>query len=214
MAFTPHELSKYLRTVHTNASALDRIKIAYRPFVCPFTMLIDDCSNSKTIVDIGCGSGQFLLLLSKYTNAIRLGGIEISPALVNNARALLGSQQVADVNIEIYNGMEIPDFIREFDTVTLIDVFHHIKKEYQGNFLVNLYRKMRPGAKLIFKDINAAHPYVLLNKLHDLFLGGGIGHEISLSHAMELMRRAGFSVSSSSKKLMLWYPHYTIICIK
>ncbi len=214
MASTPLELSKYLRSVNTNASPLDRLKIAYRPFVCPFTLLIDDCRNSKAIVDIGCGSGQFLLLLSKYTNASRLAGLEISPGLVKNAKALLGSQNATDFNIQEYDGTLIPEFIQEYDTVTLIDVFHHVKKEHQENFLLQVFRKMRPGTQLIFKDINAAHPYILLNKMHDLLLGGGVGHEVSVSHAVELLRRAGFTIRSISKKIMLWYPHYTIICVK
>lgn len=38
---------------------------------------------------IGCGSGQFLLLLSKFTKAMKLGGIEISSTLINNAKDLL-----------------------------------------------------------------------------------------------------------------------------
>ena len=92
MVLSPKELSTYLSSVHNSASKLDKLKIIYRPYICPFDNLIIDCKDSKTILDTGCGSGQFLLLLSKYTNAIKLGGIEISPTLINNAKELLSNQ--------------------------------------------------------------------------------------------------------------------------
>ena len=111
------------------------------------------------------------MLLSKYTSAIKLGGIEISSTLVNNAKELLSNQSKTEFQIEIYDGINIPDFVYDFDTLPLIDVFHHIPKGMQERFMVELYKKMKPVSKLIFKDINAAHPFVLMNKIHDLFLG-------------------------------------------
>ena len=65
MILSAKELSAYLGTVHNNASILDKLKIVYRPYICPFDDLIATCQDSETILDIGCGSGQFILLLSK-----------------------------------------------------------------------------------------------------------------------------------------------------
>jgi len=72
------ELSEYLNNIYNHASKIDKLKIIYRPYICPFIDLINECKDSKSIIDIGSGSGQFLLLLSKYTKAMNLGGIEIS----------------------------------------------------------------------------------------------------------------------------------------
>ena len=165
-------------------------------------------------MDIGCGSGQFLLLLSKYTNVVKLGGIEISEGLVKNARELLSSQTKTAFQIEMFNGTDIPDLASEFELLTLIDVFHHVNKGDQLNFIKELYGKMSKGSKLIFKDIDASSPFVYMNKLHDTFLGGGAGKEMSVSHAKEILTSSGFKILSISKKRMLWYPHYTIVCIK
>ncbi len=214
MALSSKELSIYLSNAHNNASKLDKLKIIYRPYICPFEELIADCKDSKTILDIGCGSGQFLLLLSKFTDAIKLGGIEISPTLVNNAKDLLTTQSKTEFQIEIYDGITIPDFVYEFDTLTLIDVFHHIKREKQKSFVEELYKKMRHGSKLIFKDIDASHPLLFMSKLHDLLLAGEVVNMISISNAEKMLAETGFDIVSSSKKLMIWYPHYTIICIK
>lgn len=213
MALSPKELSSYLASLHNNASQLDKLKIIYRPYICPFNSLINDCKDSEKILDVGCGSGQFLLLLSKYTNAVKLGGIEISPILINNAKELL-SQNKTEFQIEIYDGINIPDFVYEFDTLTLVDVFHHIKRERQQKFILSLYEKMRPGSKLIFKDIDASHPLLFMSIIHDLLLAGEMVKMISVSEAKKMLNSAGFKILSVSKKLMLWYPHYTIVCIK
>jgi cyclopropane fatty-acyl-phospholipid synthase-like methyltransferase len=214
MTLTSKELSSYLGSVHNNASKLDKLKIIYRPYICPFSTLINDCTDSKKILDVGCGSGQFLLLLSKYTNAVKLGGIEISPALIKNAKELLLSQSKTEFQIEIYDGINIPDFVYEFNTLTLIDVFHHIKREWQQKFILSLYEKMRPGSKLIFKDIDASHPLLFISIIHDLLLAGEMVKMISVSEAKRMLTDAGFKILSVSKQLMLWYPHYTIVCIK
>lgn len=214
MGLSSKELSEYLHSIYTHASKIDKLKIIYRPYICPFTDLINACKDSKSIMDIGCGSGQFLLLLSQYTKATNLGGIEISATLVNNASELLGSQDKSKFQVEVFDGTHIPDFICEFDTITMIDVFHHIPQSSQENFITQLYRKMKTGSKFIFKDINASHPLVFMNKLHDTFLGGGPGKEISVSAAKDLLTKTGFNIISVREKTMIWYPHYTIICVK
>ena len=213
MTLSPKELSSYLGSMHNNASKLDKLKIIYRPYICPFHTLINDCKDSKKILDVGCGSGQFLFLLSKYTNAVKLGGIEISPALTKNAKELL-CQGKTEFQIEIYDGINVPDFVYEFDTITLINIFHHIKREKQQKFILRLYEKMKPGSKLIFKDINGSHPLFFLNIIHDLLMAGEMVKMVSVSEAKKMLTGVGFKILSVSKRLMLWYPHYTVICIK
>jgi cyclopropane fatty-acyl-phospholipid synthase-like methyltransferase len=214
MLLSPKVLSNYLGTVHNNASILDKLKIVYRPYICPFDDLIAICQDSETIFDIGCGSGQFLLLLSKYTTVKKIGGIEVSSSLVSNAKQLLTGQTKTEFQIEIYDGVNIPDFIHEFDTVTVIDVFHHIKKQMQERFILELYTKMKTGSKLIFKDIDGAHPLLFMSKIHDILLAGELVKMVSVSEAKEMLARIGFNIVSISKRLMLWYPHYTVVCIK
>jgi hypothetical protein len=65
MSLTPKELSGYLQDVYNTASTLDKLKIVYRPYVCPFDILINDCNGSKTILDIGwlwVGAVSFVII--------------------------------------------------------------------------------------------------------------------------------------------------------
>ncbi len=68
-----------------NAGFVDRLKIKYRPIICPFIDLIDFAKDKKSVFDIGCGSGQFCALIAKYTGVEKIMGIEINERLVKNA---------------------------------------------------------------------------------------------------------------------------------
>ena len=72
----------------------------------------------------------------------------------------------------MYDGVSFPDAISEFDTVLLVDVLHHVPPDGQDRFLTALAEAMRPGARLVFKDIAADSPLVVFNKLHDRVFAG------------------------------------------
>jgi cyclopropane fatty-acyl-phospholipid synthase-like methyltransferase len=208
------ELSLKLKQNLPAASFLDSLKIAYRPYVCPFDELLTLLPEGKSIFDIGCGSGMFLMLAAEYSKPHKLGGIEISGNLVDNARSLLSSYKMTS-QIEEYDGVKLPNLISEYDIVFLIDVFHHIPVPIQNSFFINLYKIMKPGSTFIFKDIDASKKgLVIMNKIHDLLLSGEIGNEVSSEEAQTLVKEAGFEVLSEKYIRTLWYPHYLIVCKK
>ena len=73
---------------------------------------------------------------------------------------------------------------------------------------------MKPGAVLIFKDIDAGSPLVVCNKMHDMVFAGEIGKEISFKNAKEMLSGAGFKITNSFKKTVFVYAHYFVICQK
>ncbi len=115
----------------------------------------------------------------------------------------------------MYNGTELPDVLFEYDHLFLIDVLHHVPVAQQAAFLKQIYAKMRPGSKLILKDIDAARlVWCSFNKLHDLMLSGEIGHEWTFARALTECQRIGFELVGSQKKRTLVYPHYTLELVK
>lgn len=207
-------LSRYLRSLPVNSSFIDKLKIAYRPYICPFGPLIEYAKFSTNVFDVGCGSGQFLALLARFAAIKKLGGIEISETLINNARALLANQAGIALFLAVFDGKTLPVQINEYDLVTMIDVFHHIPPARQARFLIDLSNTMKPGAVLIFKDIDRRSPLVFFNKLHDAVLGGGAGNEISVKKAEQRLADVGFTIISVTTKTTLVYPHYIIVCKK
>ena len=211
---TSQELIQYLkRSEGRNLKGLAHLKTVYRPVICPFDQLLDLIPPDKKVFDLGCGSGSLLSLINEFSKPRQLGGIEVSQNLVDNARQLLSASKVP-VSINFYDGLTIPDEISEYDVITLIDVFHHIPKQIQVSFFDQLYKKMKEGSMLVFKDIDGSSPLVYVNKLHDMLLAGEIGNEWSAKKAAEMLRNCGFECSEISYRRMLVYPHYTILAKK
>src|SRR5690554_7157609 len=147
------ELVKFLKqkTVHS-ASFLDNIKIAYRPYVCPFDDILNYMDNEKSVFDFGCGSGMLLSLIDEYKMPTKLGGCEITEELVKNANEVIAAKG-KESKVYLFDGHSIPEEISNYDYITMIDVLHHIPKKNQLEFLKQLVGKMKVGSEFILKDI-------------------------------------------------------------
>lgn len=215
-----HSLSKLLtKYVPKNISVLDRCKIIYRPYITPFVEILSIIPHRSRIFDIGCGNGALLNLIYQTKSPIKIGGIEISKKLVDNANELLhktlnnNSENYIEINIKQYDGISLPNLIG-YDVVLLVDVLHHIPKIQLMDFLLSLKQNMKSGSILILKDIDAGKALlVLFNKLHDLIVSQEIGNEISKKRAENFLLQAGFKIKLTTYQRMLWYPHYTILAI-
>lgn len=209
------EIAAYLRGKGAGRGFADALKISFRPLICPFADLLDFVRPGERACDIGCGSGQFALLLSRFAPIREVLGLEMSERLVNNARALFAAESPArSYAFELYDGRHLPERLEEYDILFLVDVLHHIPHQHQQDFLNEIFVHMRPGARLILKDIDAASPLVLVNKLHDLLFSWTLGSERSLRTATEMVRRAGFRVVDSFRRVRRLYPHYFVVVVK
>jgi cyclopropane fatty-acyl-phospholipid synthase-like methyltransferase len=204
-----------LRRSAVNASLIDRLKISYRPLICPFDEILGLLTRNDHVLDLGCGSGQFALLVSQFVRPASFHGVEIDEGLVRNAMELLSGAGVATpFTFEAYDGTTLPDVVGSATVVTMIDVLHHIPSEKQLPFLQSLYDAMPATSRLVLKDIDAASPLVLCNKLHDLLLSQTIGSERKLNAVVEDLEKIGFSVELASRHRMYVYPHYLILAQK
>jgi 2-polyprenyl-3-methyl-5-hydroxy-6-metoxy-1,4-benzoquinol methylase len=208
------DLVNVLRNANKSTDFISRLKIIYRPYICPFNHLLHHIDDTKSIYDIGCGSGQFLLLLATFKKPQKLGGIDIDEALINNAQNLLSQFNNFPVAVHTYDGEHIPENIENYDYVTLIDILHHLPYKNQLSFLIKIYQKMKPGSVLIYKDIDRSSPLVFGNKIHDLVLSRSLSKEISFKKAKKHLKDAGFEIINEYRKNMLWYPHFILIAKK
>jgi len=211
------DLVKYMKKVtdgHVKFGFTDRVKMIYRPYICPFNELITLVHKNDVIYDIGCGSGQFVSLVANFSKPRLIYGIEIEEKLIENARLLNKNNENTVFNFISYDGIHIPQEIGLANKVFLIDVLHHIPKERQISFLEDLWNLLKPGTQLIIKDIDGDSHLVLFNKLHDLVFAKEIGNEIGLKKITEILMSIGFLVRSSAKKNTYVYPHYTVIVEK
>ncbi len=213
-ALSNRDLLAYLKKINFEGGLLDRLKVYYRPVVCPFVELIQQVKPGEKIGDIGCGSGQFCLLLGEFAQPSYIYGIEISERLVQNAHQLFQQNSKVPFDFETFDGIVFPEKIRELDLIFLNDVLHHVPKNNQHDFLKNLVTIMKPGARLIIKDINRESLLVYCNKMHDLVFAGEIGNELKFEQTRTWLEALGLKVLEHTKKRMYVYPHYTIIAKK
>lgn len=212
---TNKEIINYLSSKATNVKFIDKLKIKYRPLICPFYRLLDYASGKQHAFDIGCGSGQFASLLAKFTGISIIEGVEIDQRLVNNANKLVEEfKGKKTLTFAVFDGKSLPSSLANAQIVYLIDVMHHIPKPQQQGFLKEIFSKMGSGAVLVFKDINASSPLVVVNKVHDLVFAGEIGNELPFKTATEWVKDTGFTVKESYTQQVFLYPHFFLVCEK
>ena len=208
------KLISFLKKNSIDASFTERLKIVYRPLVCPLVKLLEYIKEDDVVADVGCGSGQFCLLVSEFSAAKEIYGIEVSERLVHNAYKLFKSRKSYRYLFEVYDGMDFPDEISKADVVFLTDVLHHIPLHKRSQFVKSLYAKMKEGARIVVKDIDGASIFVIFNKIHDLLFSHEVVHEYTFCEALDLFEKHNFQILSKSKIRMYVYPHFTIYAKK
>ncbi|MDO8472110.1 MAG: class I SAM-dependent methyltransferase [bacterium] len=93
------------------------------------------------ILDYGCGSGQLLKRLAKFTNhPLELNGFEISQPLIK--QAILNAPDT--MNITNQPSLLTTNY---FDNIYLLDVIEHIEDDQA--VLASLYGTLKPGGRIL-----------------------------------------------------------------
>lgn len=213
---TPRILYNYLKRHSAGRfKTLDYIRICFRPFITPFHDILQLIPEGAKVLDIGCGNGAFLILISSFRNASSIAGLEIQDKVLEIAKRLLSYINNIEKKMELFDGSVLPVYLKEYNFVTLIDVLHHIPTNIQKEFLQEVFDKMGLGSVLIVKDIDADDKLrCYLNKLHDLIVNGEMGFELPMKRTVGILRQTGFIVESVLKKNIFVYSHFICVCRK
>ncbi|MBN3896015.1 MAG: methyltransferase domain-containing protein [Nostoc sp. NOS(2021)] len=193
-------------------SGLAALKTRYRPFICPLDLVLAKIPEGARLYDIGCGTGALLYLALKLRSVKIAHGYDISPLAVK-AAAAFGMQpeifQVIHLSPE-----ETPPDLHGYDTVTMIDVLHHIPAKLQDDFLRKTIAQMDSGARLIIKDIEASKIIgSFMNQLHDLLLAREWVHQRRSQDIVQVLQSMGATVSRPVIRWTFWYPHFQIVIL-
>jgi len=196
---------------HSRNRIIHRVRFSY--YEKAFFSQITD--KNARILDVGCGSGEFISLLQQrgYKN---LYGVEIDPALVD-----MSSKVLPDIIKS--SAIDLPYDNNSFDCIYMFNVMHHLHDmaEYE-QALAEMARCLRDGGRIILVEPCRLALYRLLKAV--CFVGSPFSrffrnfylilHEenVYLSYFLrhlDLLRRrilasAEFEVLEDSKLLHQW----------
>jgi ubiquinone/menaquinone biosynthesis C-methylase UbiE len=99
------------------------------------------------LLDCGCGTAPMLTLLyEKYLDK-HFTGIDLTPKMIEVAKA----KKMKNVNLVVGDCENLPFAENSFDAVICSESFHHYPNPQE--FFNSVYRVLRPGGRLILRDM-------------------------------------------------------------
>ena len=103
--------------------------------------------NPKTLIDIGCGQGEFCRIIS--SSGIKVLGVDLSEKQIE-----IASSKGIDTKC-----IDIKDINEKYDCATAVfDVVNYLPKDYIKLFLTHVYNLLNDGGYFIF-DINSLYGF-------------------------------------------------------
>ena len=154
------------------------------------------------VLDIGCGTGSFVVLLKRQYPTIEIVGLDPDPKALRRAEDKI---RRAGVSVRLDRGFadELPYQTDSFDRVFSSFMFHHLEEDVKRRTLTEVRRVLKPGGSFHLLDFTADN--------------GSRGYLARLvhSHAMmkdntdqrllELMRHAGLTKAEKLKQDSMFF---------
>lgn len=203
---SPAVVARAARELYANASGPARLLMSLRPRICPFHRLIEQTPYGSSVLDIGCGSGLFLNLLTASGRLSTGVGFDPSERALRAARA--GSPDGCAIEF-IAGDVRSADWpAGTWDVVSLIDVLHHLPENRQADAVREAATRVAPGGRLIVKDMSRrAHLRRWMNRLHDAVMTMQWIREPDMGLVADVAARGGLREILSERIDMLWYAH-------
>jgi O-antigen chain-terminating methyltransferase len=105
--------------------------------------------GQSDVLDVGCGRGEFLMLLREHGIAAR--GLDLNVEMVEVCRAHGLDASHGDARAYLRG---LPD--ASLGGLVAVQVIEHLEPSYLVEFLTLAFDKLRPGARLVLETINPA----------------------------------------------------------
>lgn len=123
--------------------------------------------NPQTILDVGCGGGQFTLEVAKQFPKAKVIGIDISSQAIEFAQKQPEASSLANLQFNISSSPQLTFNANSFDVVTSTLVCHHLDDDQLIDFLKRSYQIAKKA--IILNDLHrhwlAYSSFALIAKL-------------------------------------------------
>lgn len=146
------------------------------------------------LLDAGCGTGAMLELFKRDHPDKNYTGIDLSEKMIEAAKR----KHLDGVHFVAGDCEALPFTDNSFDVVTCSMSFHHYPNP--GKFFASLWRVLRPGGRLILRDMAANSPLLmwLMNRIEipllNRFAGKGDVHVYSKADIQRLCDASGLKL--------------------
>jgi ubiquinone/menaquinone biosynthesis C-methylase UbiE len=108
-------------------------------------------TSGQRILDIGCGTGSFAVLLKGQRADLEVVGLDPDPKALRRSKAKAAR---AGVSVEFDQGFadELPYESTSFDRVFSSLMFHHLDEQTQAKTLSEVLRVLKPGGSFHLLD--------------------------------------------------------------
>ncbi|MBL8757334.1 MAG: class I SAM-dependent methyltransferase [Phycisphaerae bacterium] len=203
---SPRVLSAMAAELYTRGPLLMRLLQRYRPFICPFEHLLPWVPEGATVLDIGCGGGLFLALLSQIPGRLRLGvGFDAAAGAIEVARAA-NPPRCRFEHVDV--AAPWPAEPAKFEVVSIIDVMHHVPPAAQPGLIRTAAARVAPEGILLYKDMCRRPAWrALANRAHDLLLARQWITYAPVESVEQWAAEAGLRLEHASFHARFWYGH-------
>ena len=117
-------------------------------------------TESKALLDFGCGTGSFLQVLQEQGFAGKMEGCDVSSAMLEQSAGLsfVGERPLFH-QLSLGGGLPFPD--GSFDFVTILCVYHHVEPPERLALTREIFRVLKPGGKVFVFEHNPWNPATL-----------------------------------------------------
>ncbi len=122
-----------------------------------------EIKEDSLVLDVGCGTGYMLLLLSKKITTGRIVGVDLSSAMI--AQAIQKINNYPNIELRQAEVEKIPYANNSFNYIFSTEAFHHFPEPEKA--LQEMKRVLKEEGKIIIADINIP-PLFLTNRLFKL----------------------------------------------
>lgn len=145
---------------------------------------LDELSFNN-LLDVGCGTGNLLKLISTRYD-VQISGVDLTPKMLNITRIKLGDE----ADLKVADSEELPFDNDKFDMVICTDSFHHYP--HPEKVLAEIRRVLQQDGMLLIADPYTPAPLRQLVNLYFKLSRSGDVKVYPESDIRKLLEEAGF----------------------